>query len=164
MNNQGKRELCLALMRADTDVEVVDALSSSGYWDDSGAWRHLGDIENNYSTIGNQQAEPIAALAEKLVNGIDARLINACLEAGVDPSGDDAPKSIKDAVAKFIGGGAGTEWSNRQLVQRQDTFRELLVDSHCYWEYAAVRITINLDRGLCGRSNARCPADDVHVD
>ena len=106
MNNESKRELCLALMRADTDAEVMGVLSSSGFWHDSNAWRHLGDIENNYSTIGNQQAEPIAALAEKLVNGIDARLINACLEADIDPAGDDAPKSIKDAVAKFIGGGA----------------------------------------------------------
>lgn len=93
-------------MRADTDAEVVALLTRAGLWHLPRAWRHLGDIENNYSTIGNQQAEPIAALAEKLVNGIDARLINACLVAGIDPTGNDAPKSIKDAVAKFIGDGA----------------------------------------------------------
>lgn len=93
-------------MRADTDAEVVSLLTACGLWNDTKSWRHLGDIENNYSTIGNQQAEPIAALAEKLVNGVDARLINACLEAGIDPSSDDAPKSIKDAVAQFIGDGA----------------------------------------------------------
>ena len=47
-------------------------LTTAGYWDKLAVWRHLGDIENNYSTVGNQQAEPIALLAEKLVNGIDA--------------------------------------------------------------------------------------------
>ncbi len=105
MDNTEKQELCIALMRADTDADVVSLLAKAGLWNRPEAWRFLGDIENNYSTVGNQQAEPIAALAEKLVNGIDARLINACLEKGIDPSGDAAPKSIKEAVAQFFGNG-----------------------------------------------------------
>lgn len=105
MDNAAKQSLCMSLMRADTDAEIVALLSDAGLWDDPTAWRHLGDIENNYSTVGNQQAEPIAALAEKLVNGIDARLINACLERGIDPSGDAAPSTIKEAVAQFFGDG-----------------------------------------------------------
>lgn len=105
MENPEKQQLCEALMRADTDAEVVALLADAGLWDDQAVWRHLGDIENNYSTVGNQQAEPIAALAEKLVNGVDARLINACLEAGINPAGDEAPKSIRVAVARFFGDG-----------------------------------------------------------
>ena len=39
--------------------------------------------------IGNQQSEAVGALAEKIVNSIDA--INAAFEAGVHPEASDAP-------------------------------------------------------------------------
>ncbi len=100
------QELCLALMRADTDGEIVTLLTNAGFWNDPAVWRYIGDAENNYSQVGNQQAEPIASLAEKLVNSIDARVTNACLMAGIDPTSDDAPKSVREAVAKFYGNGA----------------------------------------------------------
>lgn len=35
--------------------------------------------------FGNQQSSPEAALVEKLVNSVDARLISACREARIDP-------------------------------------------------------------------------------
>ncbi len=98
------KELCLALMRADTQKEVVTLLAAAGYWDDSNAWRHVGDNENNFSGIGNQQSEAVAALIEKIVNAEDARLVNACLEAGIDPTSDEAPTSIRQAVAQFFEG------------------------------------------------------------
>ena len=105
MNNTQLQEMCMALMQADTDAEVVSILKAANMWDDPKLWRYVGDIENNYSQVGNQQAEPIASLAEKLVNSIDARLINACLMAGIDPSSDTAPKNIRSAVARFFGEG-----------------------------------------------------------
>lgn len=94
-------ELCRALMRADTEVDVVQVLQEAGYWDDPLVWRLVGDIENNYSAIGNQQSEAIAALIEKIINGVDARLLNACLEAGIDPESPEAPRTIREAVARF---------------------------------------------------------------
>jgi hypothetical protein len=96
------KDLCLALMRADTQTEVVELLTNAGYWDDSDAWRYVGDIENNFSGIGNQQSEAVAALIEKVVNAEDARLVNGCLEAGIDPTSDAAPTSIRQAVARFF--------------------------------------------------------------
>ena len=107
----------MALMRADTDDEIVSLLTAFGYWNEPAAWRYIGDIENNYSQVGNQQAEPIASLAEKLVNSIDARVINACLMAGVDPTSDDAPKSVREAVARFYGDGADRNGQTCQLEQ-----------------------------------------------
>ena len=97
-------DLCMKLMRADTEEEVVSLLTSEGYWDASKSWRPIGDVENNYATIGNQQGEAIAALAEKVINSIDARLTNACLLAGVDPEGEEAPTTIRKAVARFFEG------------------------------------------------------------
>jgi len=104
MNESEARQLCLDLMRADSEDEVVRLLVDAGFWDDDAAWRYYGDYENNYNTIGNQQGRPEAALVEKLVNAVDARLMNECLVRGIDPEGPDAPRSIREAVAQFFDG------------------------------------------------------------
>lgn len=98
------RDLCMSLMRADTQADVIGLLQAAGYWDNTEVWRHLGDDENNFSAIGNQQAEAVAALIEKIINSVDARLTNACLEDGIDPIGAEAPASIREAVARFFEG------------------------------------------------------------
>jgi len=105
-------ELCMTLMRADSESEVVALLTEAGYWDDPTAWRDLGDNENNYSSIGNQQSEAVAALIEKIVNGVDARLMNACAEAGIDPESSSAPSSIREAVAEFFEADPDTQSEN----------------------------------------------------
>lgn len=97
-------QLCLALMRADTETEVVAILTDAGYWNEESAWRFLGDNDNNYASIGNQQSEAVAALIEKVINGVDARLLNACQEAGISPESSSAPHSIREAVGRFFEG------------------------------------------------------------
>ncbi len=100
--DHGTRNLCDELILADTEDRVVELLQRSGYWDDDDAWRTLGDNENNFSIIGNQQSDAIGALAEKIVNSIDARLINEARAHGIDPESDDAPSSIREAVSRFV--------------------------------------------------------------
>ena len=39
---------------------------------------------------------------EKLVNSVDARLMNECLVLGIDPEGPSAPRTIREAVARFF--------------------------------------------------------------
>src|SRR4051794_6278223 len=97
-------ELCMALMRADTEDEVIATLKDAGYWDEPNAWRLFSDNENSFSVIGNQQAEAIAAFVEKIINSVDARLVDACRMAGVDPESADAPQSMRAAVAQFFEG------------------------------------------------------------
>lgn len=97
-------ELCLSLMRADVEEEVIEILEDAEYWANDDAWRLFDDNPNNYSTIGNQQSRSEAALIEKLVNAVDARLVNACLEQGLGTTSPDAPDSIKEAVATFFEG------------------------------------------------------------
>ena len=65
-------------------------------------WYPLGDNENNFGIIENQQSNPIAALIEKVTNSIDAVLMRKCLEAGIDPKSEEAPKSMEEAKAKFF--------------------------------------------------------------
>lgn len=89
-------------MRADTEDKVVTLLQYHGLWGDNDMWRYYGDRETNYNAIGNQMSSADAALIEKLVNSVDARLTNACLEAEIDPTSKEAPKNIRGAVAKFF--------------------------------------------------------------
>jgi hypothetical protein len=102
MNDAQAKELCLALMRADTEDEVVRLLSEAGYWDMQAYWRYYGDRETNFNSAGNQQAKPDSALVEKIINAVDARLLNECLVKGIDPAGNAAPQSIREAVAVFF--------------------------------------------------------------
>src|SRR6266436_40953 len=98
MNNNQKKELCLALMWADSEKEVVQILTDAGYWENKRVWRLYGDRENNFSTIGNQQNRPDAALVEKLINSVDARLMHECLSLGINPESPAAPQSIREAL------------------------------------------------------------------
>ena len=97
-----EQQLCLDLLHADTELEVIDILRSHGYWDNPDVWRPFGDKQDNFSTIGNQSANPEAALVEKLVNAVDAVLMGECWVAGIRPDSPDAPRSIPEAVALFI--------------------------------------------------------------
>jgi hypothetical protein len=96
------KELALALLKADTESHVITLLKKAQYWDDPNAWRLLGDKDSNYSTIGNQQARPEAALVEKVVNSVDARLLNECLTRGINPESEHAPHSIPHAISVLM--------------------------------------------------------------
>ena len=103
MTNGQIRDLCNALLHAETENDVITVLKDAGYWDKPELWRHYGDLENNWGTSGNQQSFAEAALAEKIVNSVDARLINECLMRGIDPKDrEKAPKSIAEAIARFF--------------------------------------------------------------
>jgi hypothetical protein len=123
MNNGQIRDLCIGLLRAETEDEVIGLLKMAGYWDRPAAWRHYGDVENNWGQGGNQQSLAEAALVEKIVNSVDARLVNECLERNIDPKGADAPQNIREAVARFFEGGTGKhgwtgfidDWSDAKI-------------------------------------------------
>jgi hypothetical protein len=102
MTEKEAQELCLALMRAESEDGVIHLLKEAGYWDSPIVWRYYGDRETNFNTIGNQQSRPEAALVEKLVNSVDARLMNECLVQGINVENRNAPQSIQEAVALFF--------------------------------------------------------------
>lgn len=125
MSGISPKDLCIALMRADTEAEVAEALTDAGYWNDQAAWRLFNDSDNNYSSIGNQQADAVAAFVEKIINSVDARLVDAARVAGVDPEGPDAPASMREAVARFFegkddpkdGDGRIAEWADKKATE-----------------------------------------------
>lgn len=102
MGEQEIKELALSLVKADSEQEVINILTSKNLWDNKNAWRLYGDKENNYSTIGAQQSRPEAALVEKLINSVDSVLTSECLIHNINPEGPRAPKTIRDAVSQFF--------------------------------------------------------------
>jgi hypothetical protein len=135
----------MELLKADTENAVIALLRSAALWDSAGPWRLYGDRDSNYGTIGNQQSRPEAALVEKVVNCVDARLMNECLLDGIDPTSAAAPPSIRHAVSLFfegkelIGDRGGTiqDWDQKQQLEQ------------------AQNITISVT-GSRGRSGAPC--------
>lgn len=117
MTNGQIRDLGIALLHAETEDEVIALLKEQGYWDKPELWRHYGDLENNWGQGGNQQSLAEAALVEKIVNSVDARLINECLEHNIDPKGPDAPKTIREAVSRFFEGGTGKKLATGGLIE-----------------------------------------------
>ncbi len=91
-------ELFKQILASDAESEVCGILHNIS---DSN-WKPLGDSENNFGVIENQQASPIAALIEKLTNSIDAILMRKCLEASINPKSGDAPDSMHSAIETFF--------------------------------------------------------------
>ena len=122
MSDQHAERLCRELIAADSTADAVAALERTGYWNRPDVWRPLGDNPGNLSTVANQQSDPVAALAEKLTNSVDARLINACLVSDANPEDSAGPASPRAAVARFVEkrasagekfGGDGWDWAAR---------------------------------------------------
>lgn len=99
MNTQ---ELCLKLVNADSEEEVIQVLTQAGYWENSAAWVPFNNDDGNWSTIGNQSAKADSAMVEKIVNSVDAMLMGECKARGEDPESTSSPNSIEDAVNRYF--------------------------------------------------------------
>lgn len=128
MTNEQTKKLAIALLYADSEAEAIELLKAADFWDKPAAWRLVGDRDGNFATIGNQQSRPEAALVEKIVNSVDARLMNECLTRGIDPTSAAAPQTNRHAVSRFFEdrepkgelGGTLQGWSQtKQLEQSQ---------------------------------------------
>ncbi len=84
-SNDNSYSLCMSLLEADTEREIISILQEKGIWNNSIYWKVFDNNENNYSTIGAQQANPVAALVEKVINSIDAVLMRECIVRGIKP-------------------------------------------------------------------------------
>ena len=95
--------LCGRLLRAESEVEVEQVLKNAGYLaDDPNLWQPFGGFGMNLNQINNQQSDATAALVEKLINSIDAVLMAECYQAGIDPKGAAAPRTMTEAVEQLF--------------------------------------------------------------
>ena len=96
-------DLFMSLLTAENENDVDGILEKAGYGlHNEAVWASYGGVENNFSTVGNQQTEPTGAFVEKIINGIDAVLMAECFKADIDPENGKAPKSMVEAVEQFF--------------------------------------------------------------
>ena len=90
------------LYEASTEAEVADIIADDRCLRDPLSWIPYGQNESNFGVVENQQASPIPALVEKIINSIDAILTRECLERGLDPTSVAAPRSVERAIEEFF--------------------------------------------------------------
>jgi hypothetical protein len=95
------KSLFLLLYNAGTEEDVQQIIDKHTGVFENKNWGPIGNNESNYGIIENQQANPIAALVEKVTNSMDALLTKKCLEAGINPESELAPASMSKAITRF---------------------------------------------------------------
>ena len=96
------KQLFWDFYKAPVENEVEKVLKRYSLLNSPANWRPYGGNESNFGVVENQQASPIPALIEKITNGIDAILMRRCIEEGIDPRSEEAPRTIEDAVNQFF--------------------------------------------------------------
>lgn len=101
MNMTKNEQICLELVKAESEQEVIKLLKKYDMWEDPAHWQCFGGEENNFSVIGNQQSRPESAIVEKFINSVDAVLMGECLKRNIDPTSSNAPNSIRKALQEY---------------------------------------------------------------
>ncbi|MGE4060790.1 MAG: hypothetical protein AB7E69_18165, partial [Sphingomonadales bacterium] len=96
------KELCLALLEAESEKEALEIMQGSAEMGDLANWKPLDGRETNFNVTSNQASDGGKALTELMTNMVDAVLLKAALQRGVDPKSPAAPKTMYEAVDKFI--------------------------------------------------------------
>ena len=103
VDSSENKNLCLQLLKCESEESVIKLLKEKGYWDDPKFWKTYGDgVDSNFGQISGQQTQADLSLVEKIINSVDAVLMNECLIKKVNPEGANAPKSISEALKKWF--------------------------------------------------------------
>ncbi|MBF2755938.1 MAG: hypothetical protein ISN29_11890 [Gammaproteobacteria bacterium AqS3] len=114
-------------LKANKTEEVDAALQSHPDFDNPENWKPYGRAEKNWDRIGVQTSEPVGALAELIINSIDAILMRKAAENRVKPDSPDAPQNMAEAVNRFYKGVIEGKLSNLSPTQRTKIAEEAIV-------------------------------------
>ncbi len=90
------------LLRAMSTEEVERILIDQAEFADDENWRPYGGAEKNWDRVGVQTSEPVGALAELIINSIDAILMRKAKEKGLNFESETLPRSMSEAVKLFF--------------------------------------------------------------
>ena len=121
-----RESLFWKLFHASREGEVHDVVKHHSEFQNPANWKPYGQIESNFGVVENQQASPIPALVEKIINSIDAILMRRCYEAGIDPRSMEAPRSVEQAVTSFFS--RPQDWDLRKLRRQQAESIQIIAD------------------------------------
>jgi len=101
-NTKLSEETAEKFLRALSTAQVDAVLQSHAAFAKPGNWKPYGNAEKNWDRVGVQTSEAVGALAELIINSIDAILMRRAREEKVDFRDDSAPKSMSEAVKRFF--------------------------------------------------------------
>ena len=126
-NNVDKESLFNDIFFSKDEIELTKILDKYPQIFDDDNWKALGNNRSNYGVVKNQQSSPIAALIEKMTNSIDALLTKKCYEYGLEPSSNEAPNSMDEAIDKFY---PENNWDLRDFRRNQSEELQIIADGN----------------------------------
>ena len=149
MSNTKNTDILNKLLKATTADEIDSLVRSEEFFKNS-KWIPIGGMENltNEGRVEGQMKYPENAFVEKITNSIDAILMKKCRELGIDPTDKErAPKSLHDAILKFIGG-------EQEFEKLRKQHSDIIILAEGKKDYPTLTI---IDRGE-GQEPERLPA------
>ena len=99
-------KLGMTLLSAEDEATVVGIIASKEFQalclSDPGNWLPLDGRDTNSNVVTNQASNGGKAATELITNMVDAVLTKRCLEENIDPKGPDAPRTMYNAVDRFV--------------------------------------------------------------
>ena len=109
MNNSGifsnsdlSKSTAENFLRAQSTEQVNKIIKSRSEFGEENNWKPYGAAEKNWDRVGVQTSEPVGALAELIINSIDAILMRKAKEKKLDLKSDSLPQSMSEAVKLFF--------------------------------------------------------------
>ena len=95
-------EVCLHILRAESEREVDAVIASVPELSDAGNWYPIDGRETNFNVVTNQASTGSKALTELCTNMVDAVLMKHAHQKGIDPTGSNAPQSVIAGVRDLV--------------------------------------------------------------
>ena len=102
MNEKQAKALALRFLEAVTTADVDKVIKSEPAFAATDNWRPYGGVDKNWDRVNVQTSDPVGALAELIINSVDAILMRKADELGVSENDADCPKNMQEAVGRFF--------------------------------------------------------------
>ncbi len=101
-NSELSKSIAEKFLRALSTEGVNQILESRQEFGVHENWKPYGGAEKNWDRVGVQTSEPVGALAELIINSIDAILMRRAREENMDLKSESVPQSMSEAVKLFF--------------------------------------------------------------
>ena len=96
------KELCLGLLRAESECEVDAIIESEPILSDPVNWYPVDGRDTNFNVVTNQASTGSKALTELCTNMVDAILMKHAYMKGIELTGQDAPQTVIAGVRELV--------------------------------------------------------------
>lgn len=121
------KDLCLKLLGAESEADVLSILSSVPEAAKLDNWALLDKRDTNFNVVTNQAMTGGKAATELMTNMVDAILMKHADMKGTDPRGPEAPQTMHQAVKSLVQNIPGGKLVNEDEAVLRDFARKNLV-------------------------------------